>query len=139
MELFQTEDVAVHFASWPKDLRARILGLRGMIFDVAEKTDGVGKIVETLKWNVPAYLTTAPKSGTTIRLEGNGETGTYGLYVPCSTTLIAQCREIYPKIFTYNKNRGLMFEQNSMIDEDALCHFVAMALTYHIKSGPNAK
>lgn len=138
MHPFQDQDVAKTFERWPQELRSRILVLREMIFEVAAHTRGVGEIVETLKWNVPAYLTVKPKSGTTLRLEGNGQRGIYGLYVPCSTSLIEQCKEIYQKKFTYNKNRGLIFELNSTIPENELRHFIAMALTYHVKSGPNA-
>ena len=128
--------VAKIYEAWPKDLRAKILDLRTMIFDVAANTPNVGTIEETLKWNVPAYLTVQPKSGTTIRLEGKGDIGSYGLYVPCSTSLIEQCRELYPQVFSFNKNRGIVFTLSDKVPEDELRHFIAMALTYHVKSAP---
>ncbi len=134
---FQSEDVAQVFGAWPAQVRMSILNLRTMIFDVAATTDGVGTLVETLKWNVPAYLTQKPKSGTTIRLEGKTDTGQYGLYVPCSTTLIEQCRELYPERFSFQKNRGLLFAPNEKVPENELRHFIAMALTYHVKPSSN--
>ncbi len=91
--------------------------------------------METLKWNVPAYLTENPKSGTTQRLEVQIEAGTYGLFVPCQTSLIEQCRELYPEIFRFEKNRGLIFDVDELLPVPELRHFIAMALTYHLKSG----
>ena len=133
---FKNEDVEAIFAAWPNDLRAKILFLRALIFEVAANTKNVGTLVETTKWNVPAYLTENPKSGTTIRLEGKAETGIYGLYVPCSTSLIEQCKELYPDVFTFNKNRGLIFKLKDDVPLEELRHFIAMALTYHLKSDP---
>lgn len=133
---FATNDVANVYAAWPENLRAKILNLRDLIFEVAADTNGVGQLQETLKWNVPAYLTAKPKSGTTIRLEGKSETGTYGVFVPCSTSLIEQCKELYPKVFRFEKNRGLIFGLEDRVPTIELRHFVAMALTYHLKSVP---
>lgn len=104
-----------------------------MIFDLAASTNGVGEIEETLKWNVPAYLTQKPKSGTTIRLAANTDKNQFGLYVHCQTTLIQTFRDIYPDIFTYEKNRAIIFNADDQIAEEELRHCISMALTYHLK------
>jgi hypothetical protein len=104
-----------------------------MIFEVAKATEDVGQIEETLKWQVPAYLTHHPKSGTTIRLDGNAMTGSFGLYVHCQTTLISTFREIYPEFFTFEKNRAITFKKDDDIAKDALRHCISMALTYHLR------
>ncbi len=133
---FRNVDVMQVYQAWPAEMREKIYVLRQMIFDVAASTEGVGNLVETLKWNVPAYLTEKPKSGTTLRLQGNVDAGQYGLYVPCTTNLIEQCKELYPEIFNYTKNRGILFDLTDQIPKAELRHFIAMALTYHVKSGP---
>lgn len=133
---FQSEDVAQIYQVWPPEMREKIQLLRQMIFSVAASTEGVGNLIETLKWNVPAYLTEKPKSGTTLRLQGDVDGGQYGLFVPCTTSLIEQCKELYPRVFNYTKNRGILFDLNGQIPEAELRHFIAMALTYHVKSGP---
>lgn len=61
-------------------------------FEVAASTEGVGDLVEILKWNVPAYLREKPKNGTTLRLQGVWMGDNMGLYVPCATGLIEQCK-----------------------------------------------
>jgi len=40
-----------------------------MIFDVAKKTPGVGKLEEDLRWGQPSYLTLETGSGSTIRID----------------------------------------------------------------------
>ena len=130
---FADPRVADIFAAWPDELRGRLLFLRGLIFDVARTTPGTGQLVETIRWRVPAYLTVSPKSGTSVRLEGNGETGICGLYVPCSTSLVEQCRDLYGNLFRYEKNRGLLFAPEMPVPCAELRHFIAMALTYHRK------
>ena len=131
----QSEAVAAVFEAWPAEVKGRLAELRALIFEVCEATEGTGELVETLKWNVPAYLTEYPKSGTTLRLEAQIEAGTCGLFVPCQISLIEQCRELYPEVFRYEKNRGLMFNVAEPLPEPELRHFIAMALTYHLKPG----
>ncbi len=133
MQPFANKDVAARYDALPEDLRGRVLALRQMIYQVAAATKGVGTIEECLKWGVPSYLTVKPKSGTTIRLDGNPARAQYGLYVHCQTTLIATFREIYPDTFTYEKNRAIIFGLDEEIAEEELRHCISMALTYHQK------
>ena len=44
-------------------MRARLKELRGLILETAAKTDGVGALVESLKWGEPAYRPKAPRRG----------------------------------------------------------------------------
>ena len=134
MHPFADKNIAEQYDNWPAELRGRLLAIRAMIFDVAAATDGVGKIEETLKWNMPAYLTVKPKSGTTIRLAANTDKNQYGLYVHCQTTLISTFRDIYPDVFTYEKNRAIIFNADNQIAEEELRHCISMALTYHLKA-----
>ncbi len=131
---FHDKNVEARYQAWPDDVRTRLLHLRELVFDVAESTSGVGEIEETLKWNVPAYLTHNPKSGTTIRLAGNTDSGQYGLYVHCQTTLVQDFRVIYPDIFVYEKNRAILFDLADEVAEEELRHCISMALTYHLKN-----
>ena len=62
-------EVATVFETYPKEIRAKLLLLRRLIFNVASETDGVGELEETLKWGQPSYLTTQTKSGSLIRID----------------------------------------------------------------------
>ncbi|MEP5265127.1 MAG: DUF1801 domain-containing protein, partial [Nitratireductor sp.] len=97
------------FENYSPPIRARLMLLRETIFDVADKTEGVGEIEETLKWGQPAYLTSETGSGTTIRLDGT-EDGAHALYVHCQTTLIGDYRALYDGILRFGGNRSIFFD-----------------------------
>ena len=86
------------FAAYPKPLKARLLALRRLILDTAKKTEGVGVLEEALKWGQPSYLTTATKSGSTIRIDRvKASADQYALYFHCQTDLVATFRELYKR------------------------------------------
>jgi len=128
----EDRDVAAAFDGYAPDLRCRLLWLRELIVDVAEKTPGVGAIEETLKWRQPSYRAVEPASGTAIRLgAASADPGAVSLYVHCGTTLIDRYSEIYPDEFDYVGNREVVIGDAS---EAALRHLIAMALTYRRRS-----
>src|SRR5947207_12044527 len=92
---FADPAVEAVFRAYPGAVRQRLLALRRLILDTAATTAGVGRIDETLKWGQPSYLTTRPKSGSTIRID-QAPPGSYALYVHCQTNLVATYRELYP-------------------------------------------
>ncbi len=120
------------FDAYPPKLRGKLVALRDLIYATATETPGVGKLTETLKWGQPRYLTAATGSGTTIRIDRvKASADRYALYVHCQTDLVATFRQLYPRSFTYDGNRSIMFALDDKIDEDALRHCVGLALTYH--------
>lgn len=128
-------DAAVEavFAAYPGPVKAKLLALRRLIFDTAKATDGVGALEETLKWGQPSYLTTASKSGSTIRIDQvKAEAGRYAVYFHCQTDLVETFRELYPEL-RYGGNRSILLEAGEKLPEAALRHCVALALTYHLR------
>jgi len=106
--------------------------LRQHILDTAAETASVGELVETLKWREPAYLPRKTGVGTTIRINAlKGSQECYAMYVHCQTTLIESFRRHYPKNFSYQGNRAVLFKLGDEIPEKPLKHCIAMALTYH--------
>tara|TARA_R110002074_G_scaffold342075_1_gene512580 strand:- start:140 stop:544 length:405 start_codon:yes stop_codon:yes gene_type:complete len=122
-------DVKAVFDAYPAPLRKRLLALRGLIFTMAAETEGVGEIVETLKWGQPSYLTVKPKSGTTIRIDAHGDG--YAIFVNCQTSLISTYRELYGDVLTLEGNRAVVFSARADLPEDVVGHCVALALRYH--------
>src|SRR5882757_1852835 len=111
------------FAAYPKPLKAKLLALRRLILDTAAATKGVGELQETLKWGQPSYLTTATKSGSTIRIDQvKGSVNQYAVYFHCQTDLVATFRELYPKALTCAGNRAVIFNADDAIPEAALRH-----------------
>ena len=129
----EPEDVAAEFASYPDAVRWGLLALRQLILDTAEATTGVGTIEETLKWGQPAYLTSETGSGSTIRVAPTGPNAEhdYAMYFICRTDLIEAFEHLFGDVFTYERNRALLFTVGDDIPEAELRECVAMALTYH--------
>jgi Domain of unknown function (DU1801) len=120
------------FGAYPKPLKAKLLALRRLILDTAAATKGVGELQETLKWGQPSYLTTATKSGSTIRIDQvKASVNQYAVYFHCQTDLVATFRELYPKQLSFAGNRAIILNANDDIPEAALRHCLGLALTYH--------
>src|SRR3954465_6119071 len=120
------------FGAYPKPVKAKLLALRRLIFDTADTTEGVGALEEALKWGQPSYLTTASKSGSTVRIDQvKAEPGRYALYFHCQTNLVETFREIYAEL-NYSGNRAILLDAAEKLPEAALRHCVGLALTYHL-------
>ena len=57
MEIISNPVVENVFNNYPRATRSKMMRLRKLILDVAEKTKGVEQLEETLKWGEPSYLT----------------------------------------------------------------------------------
>jgi hypothetical protein len=124
--------VAAVFAGYPPALRRKLQRLRSLILETARASDGVGVLQETLKWGQPSYLPAETGSGTTVRIgQVKNEPGRYAMYFHCQTNLVETFRAIYPNELTYQGNRSILFDLDKTIDEAALKHCIALALTYH--------
>ena len=130
---FKDPDVAGVFRAYPSAVKTRLMRLRDLIFETASATTGVGKIEETLKWGQPSYLTTQSGSGTTVRIDRvKGVDGEVAIYVSCLTDLVATFRERYPKL-RYEGKRAIRLRAKDQLDERAIRHCIALALTYHLR------
>lgn len=126
---FKSKNVKTVFDSYPTAIKKNFLTIRQLIFEIASEHDEIGKLEETLKWRQPSYLTSQPKSGTTIRLDYL-ETSEYAIYVHCQTTLIAEFKEVYPEL-TYDGNRAILLDSKKKLPLKSVKHFIFLALTYH--------
>ncbi|WLQ11722.1 DUF1801 domain-containing protein [Hahella aquimaris] len=137
---FADARVQAVFAAYPDEVRAKLLFLRDLIFDVARNTDGVGELEETLKWGQPSYLTAKTKSGSTLRIDGlKSQPSGYAVYFHCQTNLVETFRRIYGDEFRFEGNRSMLFDVADDIPVEALRHCIAMTLTYHLRKNPARK
>jgi Domain of unknown function (DU1801) len=122
------------FNAYPRPVKAKLLALRRLIIDTAKRTEGVGRLQETLKWGQPSYLTPETGSGSTIRIDAvKSSTAQYAVYFHCQTDLVATFRELYPTELSYGGNRSILLDVADNIPQAALRHCVALALTYHLR------
>ncbi|KQS87606.1 MULTISPECIES: DUF1801 domain-containing protein [unclassified Rhizobium] len=131
--------VAEVFTRFPEPVRARLLEVRDLIFTVADETEGVGPLTETLKWGEPAYLTEKSGSGTTIRLGiSKAAPEDCAVFVNCQTTLIATFRAHFADDFAFEGQRALIVPADSSLSREPLALCLRAALTYH-RQKPAAK
>ena len=135
MKRFGDARVAAVFKAYPPAVRAPLMKLRDMMFEVAAGTPGVGALTETLKWGQPSYLTEESGSGTTVRIDRlkDGDAGGYAVYFHCQSGLVGQFRELYPATFTYEGERALLFGAKARVPARELRHCIALALTHHLR------
>lgn len=129
---FGSPEVEAAFLAFPPAAREGLLSLRRLIFAVAARTEGVGRVEEALRWAQPAYLTPETGAGSTIRL-GAPKAGGFALYVHCRTTLIAEFRAAHGDGFALEGSRAVRFREGEAVDEAAIGALVGRALTYHLR------
>jgi hypothetical protein len=121
----------VVFNAYPQTTRTRLKALRRLILDTAKTTNGVGRIEQALKWGQPSFLTPETKSGSTVRID-HVDGKQYAIYFHCQTDLVTTFRELYSDKWSYGGNRCILLSADDKIDEAALRHCIALALTYHL-------
>jgi hypothetical protein len=131
--VFDDARVAAIFDAYPHALRRKLLAIRKLIFDTAARTEGVGKLEETLKWGQPSYLTSATKSGSTIRIDGiKGDDAHCAVYFICHTNLVETFRELYGGKLRFEGNRCILVDVKAPLPAEELGHCIALALTYQL-------
>jgi uncharacterized protein DUF1801 len=129
---FRNSSVAEAFDAYPPGMRRKLLALRELIFQTAAETPGVGELEEALKWGEPAYLTTASKSGSTVRIDWKKKRpDEYALYFNCQTKLIDTFRTLFPRGLRFEGNRAIVFHASDSVPRDALAVCLRAAFTYH--------
>ena len=133
---FDDPAVAAVFEAYPERLRGPLLALRRLIFETAAETEGVGQLVETLKWGQPAYLTERPRTGSTIRIDAlKDRPDGYALFVHCQSRLVPSYRERYGDVLSFDGTRAILLSADESPPEAILRHCIALALTYHRRKG----
>ena len=131
---FENAAVRAAFEAYPATLRADLLALRQLIFDTAGETEGVGGLIETLKWGQPAYVPSRPRTGSTVRIGVfKPADQKYGIFFHCQTTLVPTFRALYGNRFLFQGDRAIVLSRGEKVPKDALGHCIALALTYHLK------
>jgi Domain of unknown function (DU1801) len=125
--------VASVFKAYPPGIRAKLMSLRELVFDTAARTEGVGRLTETLKWGQLSYLTEETGSGTTVRIDRLKADDGYAVYFHCQSGLLGQFRELYPDTFTYEGKRAIVFGAKDRLPARELRHCLALALTHHAR------
>ncbi len=131
---FDEKAVADRFAAYPAEIRNRLLALRALIYEVADATEGVGALQETLKWGQPSYLTPETKSGSTVRIDAvKANPGMVAAYFHCQSGLVPAFREQYGDELNLQGNRAILIGPEDDVPADILQRCLALALTHHLR------
>ena len=122
------------FEAYPAALRKRLPALRALVLDTAARTDGAGRLTETLKWGQPSYLTEETRSGSTVRIDRRKRGDGYAIYFHCQSGLVPTFRELYSDTFRYDGKRALVFKAGERLPVRALRHCIALAPTHHLRA-----
>ena len=55
----------------------------------------------------------------------------YAMYFHCQTNLVETFRTLFPREFSFEGNRAIVFNESDSVPRDTLAFCVAAALTYH--------
>ncbi len=123
---------ASSLAPFTPPVRAKLTEIRKLILSLPEKLDGVGPLLETLRWGQFSFLTFETGSGSTIRIDAiRANPKNYAIYFNCNTTLVDDFKQLYPKRFKFEGNRAIIFDVATPLPVDELRHCISLALTYH--------
>jgi len=128
MKFLENNVVLEQINQQPPVIQERLLGLRDLIIKTAESLDDDDTLEETLKWSEPSYCC---EKGSTIRINRIKNTDKVGVFFNCKSSLIETFRELYHHRLSFEANRAIVFNVDSVIPVDELKHCIALALTYH--------
>lgn len=129
-------ELASVIKSYPATAQTYALNIRNLIHDIASKDPKIGQITETLKWGEPAFLTSKPKSGTTLRFDWKeSRPDKIGLFVHCNTALIQTFRDMFGSALEFEGNRAIWLDLKAPPPEDILTVCIGKILTYHLNKG----
>lgn len=129
LEIKTNPKVKSVFDDYPDSVRDKVAGLRRLVIEAANETEGVTSVEETLKWGQPSYLT---KNGSTIRIDWNRkQTDQYAMFFQCTSRLVPTFRMVYPDLFKFEGNRAIIFQMDDKLPVAELKNCIAAGLTYH--------
>lgn len=121
--------VMARFDGYPSEIKSKMDKLRELIIQVAEETEGVDHLEETLKWGEPAYIS---KNGSTLRIDWKAKNPEhYAMYFQCTSQLVPTFRFVFGDALAYEGNRAVILSLNNALPVSEVRKCIATALTYH--------
>ena len=129
LKLETKPEVDAVFENYPDEVRDKLLLIRNLIIDTAKEAPEIAKLEETLKWGEPSYLT---KHGSTVRVDWKPKNpDQYAVYFKCTSKLVPTFKKIYGDIFTFERDRAIVFKMDEAIPVTQLKNCIRAALEYH--------
>lgn len=103
---------------------------RRLILEAAAETDAVGELAESVKWGEASFTPEKPRIGSSVRIQARAN-GEEALMFICHTGLVDEFRDLYGETLAFEGNRAIVLPAGASVDEAAIRHCIALALTYH--------
>ena len=117
------------FNTYPEHVKNKIQHLRSLILDVANQSQDITEIEETLKWGEPSYLV---KKGSTLRIDWKPKKpDQYAMYFKCTIKLVETFKVVFKDTFEFEGHRAIVFKLDDSIPETELKQCIGAALKYH--------
>ena len=127
--LKQDPKAAAKFKTYPKSVKPKMERLRKLVLQVAEKSDSIKELEETLKWGEPSYIA---KNGSTLRMDWKEKTPEqYAMYFQCTSKLVPTFKAVFGPTFKYEGTRALVFDLKQKLPEKELKECIRLTLHYH--------
>ena len=117
------------FDDYPDLVKEKMIALRTLIIEVAQATDEITLLEETLKWGEPSFITPI---GSTLRIDWKAkDPEQYALYFQCSSRLVSTFRIVFRNDLKFEGNRAIVLPLNGELPKNKLIPCIKAALTYH--------
>ncbi|WP_424993275.1 DUF1801 domain-containing protein [Oceaniradius stylonematis] len=103
---------------------------RTLILQAAAETDAVGELAESVKWGEASFTPARPRIGSSVRIQERPN-GDEALMFICHTGLVDEFRDLYGDTLAFEGNRAIVLPAGEPVDEAAIRHCIALALTWH--------
>lgn len=108
LKLKSNSEVQLVLDKYPDVVKVKLSNLRELIINVADETENISMLEETLKWGEPSYIT---KHGSTLRMDWKPSSpDQYAMYFQCTSKLVPTFRIVYKDIFQFEGNRAVVFK-----------------------------
>nr|WP_293301637.1 DUF1801 domain-containing protein [Allomuricauda sp.] len=115
--------------SYPDFVRGKMQFLRELVLETAMEIPEITNLEETLKWGEPSFLT---RTGSTLRMDWKKKAPEqYQMYFKCTSRLVKTFKLVFGDLFTYEKNRAIIFQLEQEIPVLELKKCIKATLIYH--------
>ncbi len=113
---------------YPPEIRKRFQEFRNLVMQVLSEIESVSRLDINIKWGEPSFRSNI---GSPFRFGWKPTNpNNFGIYFICTTTLVETFKQLYPGLFKFDENRGLIFNLNNTLPKEPLDHCLKLALTY---------
>jgi hypothetical protein len=129
LEIKTNPQVESVFASYPDNVRRKMLVLRALVIETAQEIEGITYLEETLKWGEPGYLTNI---GSTLRIDWKPKSpDQYAIYFKCTSRLVETFKMVFGDTFDFEGSRAIIFQMDAPLPKNELKSCIKATLTYH--------